>query len=55
MCQARRVSRADLTGATNALAIILRVLGVGGLFALAAVVMPLSCMATTHRRLGLGD
>jgi hypothetical protein len=37
------------------LAFLLRFVGVGALFALIAVFMPLSWMATTHRWLGLGD
>ena len=35
--------------------ILLRVVGVGALFALAAVFMPLLWMAATHRWLGLGE
>ena len=37
------------------LAFLLRFVGVGALFALVAVVMPLSWMAATHRWLGLGE
>jgi hypothetical protein len=39
----------------RALAILLRIVGVGALFALVAVFMPLSWKATTHRWLGLGE
>src|SRR5438477_12490784 len=41
--------------AAKALTILLRVLGVGSLFALGAVLMPLSWMANIHRWLGLGE
>jgi len=41
--------------ADKALVLLLRFLGVTTLLALAAVVMPLSWMAGTHRWLGLGD
>jgi hypothetical protein len=44
-----------MTKADKAISILLRVLGVGGLFALVAVVMPVSWMAATHRWLGLGE
>ena len=37
------------------LVILLRILGVGALFALVAVFMPFSWMAATHRWLGLGE
>lgn len=37
------------------LAIVLRVVGVSGLFALVAVAVPTSWMAGTHRWLGLGE
>jgi hypothetical protein len=40
---------------TKALAVLLRVLGIAGLFALVAVVMPMSWMVQTHRWLGLGE
>jgi hypothetical protein len=39
----------------KALAIFLRCLGAGSLFALVAVVMPFSWMVATHRWLGLGE
>ena len=41
--------------ADQALVVLLRVVGVGALFALVAVFMPVSWMATTHRWLGLGE
>jgi hypothetical protein len=41
--------------ADKALVILLRCVGVTALFALAAVFMPMSWMATTHRWLGLGE
>jgi hypothetical protein len=41
--------------ADKALMILLRFVGVTGLFALVAVVMPYSWMIETHRWLGLGD
>jgi hypothetical protein len=44
------MTRADLL-----LVVLLRIWGVGGLFALAAVFMPLSWMVATHRWLGLGE
>ena len=44
-----------MTKADKALVILLRFVGVGALFALVAVFMPLSWMATTHRWLGLGE
>ena len=37
------------------LVILLRIFGIGGLFALGAVIMPLSWMAAIHSRLGLGE
>ena len=37
------------------LVILLRILGVGALFALVAVFMPVSWMTATHRWLGLGE
>jgi hypothetical protein len=44
-----------MTRADKVVVVLLRVLGVGSLFALGAVVMPTSWMAATHRRLGLGE
>jgi hypothetical protein len=44
-----------MTTADKALVILLRFVGVGALFALAAVFMPSSWMAATHRWLGLGE
>src|SRR5215472_16011481 len=44
-----------MTRADQALAILLRLLGVSALFALVAVFMPVAWMATTHRWLGLGE
>src|SRR6516165_450004 len=44
-----------MTRADNALATLLRVLGIGSLFALVAVFMPFSWMVATHRWLGLGE
>ena len=44
-----------MTRAEKALVILLRFVGVGALFALVAVFMPVSWMATTHRWLGLGE
>jgi hypothetical protein len=44
-----------MTKADKTLAILLRFLGVSGLFALVAVFMPMSWMAATHRWLGLGE
>jgi len=44
-----------MTRADIALVILLRTLGVTTLLALAAVFMPLSWMAGTHRWLGMGD
>jgi hypothetical protein len=45
----------DSKKADRALVILLRVIGVGGLFAVGAVIMPLSWMAAIHRWLGLGE
>jgi hypothetical protein len=44
-----------MTRADKLVVVLLRVLGVGSLFALGAVVMPTSWMAATHRWLGLGE
>ena len=44
-----------MTKSDKALVILLRIVGVPALFALVAVVMPLSWMAATHRWLGLGE
>jgi hypothetical protein len=44
-----------MTGADKALVFLLRLVGVGSLFALVAVFMPSSWMAATHRWLGLGE
>jgi uncharacterized membrane protein len=44
-----------MTKTDKALVILLRIVGVGSLFALVAVVMPTSWMAATHRWLGLGE
>ena len=44
-----------MTKSDRALAILLRIVGVGALFALVAVFMPLSWMAAAHRWLGLGE
>ena len=41
--------------ADKALVLLLRIVDVGALFALVAVFMPVSCMAATHRWLGLGE
>jgi hypothetical protein len=43
------------TKSDQALAILLRIVGVTALFALVAVFMPVSWMAATHRWLGLGE
>src|SRR6478672_8865079 len=40
---------------TKVLTVLLRLMGVGSLFALFAVVMPTSWMTATHRWLGLGE
>src|SRR5579872_5358824 len=45
-----RMTRGDKT-----LAILLRVIGVGGLLAIGGVLMPISWMTSTHRWLGLGE
>ena len=45
----------DRTRADRALVILLRVVGVGSLFAVGAVLMPMSWMAAIHRWLGLGE
>jgi hypothetical protein len=44
-----------MTRADKVLVILLRCLGVGGLFALVAVFMPVLWMAATHHWLGLGE
>ncbi len=44
-----------MTRADNVVAILLRFLGVAALFALVAIFMPMSWMATTHRWLRLGE
>jgi len=44
-----------MTTQVKVLKVLLVVLGVGSLFALGAVLMPLSWMAATHRWLGLGE
>ena len=44
-----------MTRADKALVLLLCFVGVGALFALVAVFMPLSWMASIHRWLGLGD
>ena len=44
-----------MTRADKAMAILLRLVGVGSLFALVAVFLPVSWMAATHRWLGLGE
>src|SRR3954452_12863492 len=44
-----------MTRVDKALVILLRFVGVTALFALVAVVMPVSWMAATHRWLGLGE
>ena len=44
-----------MTNTAKALVLLLRIVGVGALFALVAVVMPTSWMAATHRWLGLGE
>ncbi|HUE15164.1 MAG TPA: hypothetical protein VMR25_13420 [Planctomycetaceae bacterium] len=44
-----------MTQGAKALAILLRVIGVIGLFALGPVLMPFSWMTSTHRWLGLGE
>jgi hypothetical protein len=44
-----------MTKSDRALVLLLRIVGVGSLFALVAVVMPTSWMVATHRWLGLGE
>jgi hypothetical protein len=44
-----------MTRADKAVVVLLRLVGVGALFALVAVFMPSSWMAATHRWLGLGE
>lgn len=44
-----------MTNADKVLVILLRFVGVTALFALVAVFMPISWMASTHRWLGLGE
>jgi hypothetical protein len=44
-----------MTTSDKVLVFLLRLVGVGALFALVAVFMPLSWMAATHRWLGLGE
>ena len=44
-----------MTKSDRALVILLRIVGVGALFALVAVFMPFSWMAATHRWLGPGE
>ncbi len=44
-----------MTTADKAVVLLLRILGVGSLFALVPVFMPFSWMAATHRWLGLGE
>ncbi len=44
-----------MTKSDKVLVILLRIVGVGSLFALVAVFMPSSWMAATHRWLGLGE
>jgi hypothetical protein len=44
-----------MTRADRVVVVVLRVLGVSALFALGAVLMPLSWMAEIHRWLGLGE
>jgi len=44
-----------MTGSDKALVILLRIFGVTALFAVIAVIMPLSWMAAVHRWLGLGE
>src|SRR5215468_8104293 len=44
-----------MTKSDKALVLLLRLVGVGALFALVAVFMPVSWMAATHRWLGLGE
>ena len=44
-----------MTKSDKVLVLLLRIVGVGALFALVAVFMPVSWMAATHRWLGLGE
>jgi hypothetical protein len=44
-----------MTKSDQALALLLRIVGVAALFALVAVFMPLSWMVAAHRWLGLGE
>jgi hypothetical protein len=44
-----------MTKSDKVLVLLLRLVGVGSLFALIAVVMPSTWMASTHRWLGLGE
>ena len=44
-----------MTRADKALVFLLRLVGVGSLFALIPVLMPMSWMVATHRWLGLGE
>ena len=44
-----------MTKSDKALVLLLRFVGVGALFALVAVFMPVPWMAATHLRLGLGE
>src|SRR6516225_9408234 len=44
-----------MTKSDKVLVILLRIVGVGSLFALVAVFMPVSWLAATHRWLGLGE
>ncbi len=44
-----------MTTADKALIILLHIIGVSSLFALVAVLMPMSWMVSTHRWLGLGE
>jgi hypothetical protein len=44
-----------MTRSDKALVIVLCFVGVAGLFALVAVFMPMSWIAATHRRLGMGE
>jgi hypothetical protein len=44
-----------MTKSDKVLVLLLRIVGVGALFALVAVFMPFSWMAATHRWLGLGE
>jgi hypothetical protein len=47
--------RTIMTLRAKILVVVLRVMGIGGLFALVAVFMPVSWMAATHRWLGMGE